>query len=1342
MRPGPLDVFEKTPAGLFGRSTPLGPQARVEAELDRGELAAALGCVAPPSTPPATGVEAPVGLGRIGGPDAGAVLRGPLASLTEKARWLEARARQVKDALSATDTRDARTAAGFRVAGGFLDKAARDAGAARQLSRLVPGDLRASLERMTAARQRFVDVQRQAGEAETTLLDMAAHAREMPRALQDVREIQRVAGEARWVTSRTESRGEMLAAASENTATPGAAPALGELDLASIGSALDPGQPPPQTSWSEHMINTVCELGRQQGGVTDEQGARNFELAKAALSADGSTGPRELGAADLAELLQKSGVDLTRVDPNQLQAASRYVSGATSLDDQQQRLRKTLDSFQVLAAIGLPRLTRQQMVDELWVVARVPGHALTKLGDSEVAKKLQEVLATVNAGPGKSEIKIGKYNLKLEVGAGGAVESSSCKKPGFFSRVWSGIKKVAPIALTVASFIPVTAPFARAAQGVLSLVKAVQAKSLIGFATAGAAIVGAGAAIARGASTVVGTVERVANSVAHGLQGVSSVRQGNVLGGLASLGSAVAGGIGQAAGRAANGLERFGKRLGQVSGRLQSVAQGVSAVQGYQAADRAVRAANQALAQAQASGDLQAIARAQRQLAEAERGKKAALLGGLGTAAMIGADKVGGWGAPGPGESFDRGPAASGLEASLRAAGRAFSGAGNVVQKDWEALGASAIGFAAAARSAVRPESSVSQDPIRRRVDELLGKGPQVSTLNEASNLADAAVSQRQASRAETEANQAVKAAEAALDAAETSGDAEAILAARANLARVRKSREGALMGAIGASDALLQTAAGIGREREAARAFGAARDGVVRALDSAERTAEDAAALGRDLPPDLREDVRELAGKLTGARTRYEQRLQAAQGDPQRIEQATWGFLSEQMKVWAGLSLVEQEAVERQKPRIILASATAQVGPVDPREGARVQIEMGRAQVKDALDEQMRLRMTVGAASGAPMPETAIETAAQGYAAALDRLQALNDGGASNVDLRKAQMEVNLARTLFDAARNPHRTASDPPPWAVGLGTFVEEFGKGALAIVSFGGTAAMEQAYKTGRLDARSGIADGLQIYLEGIFNGITFGGADAFADARAGQGRGLLGSSAAALAASLRNVSGYDDVKTIFTDPHANAYDKAQAMATLVAKWAGLAAAGIAGARYARRWSETGPGAVEGSSTIPPRSGGKGPPYDPSEVAASLESEYPGRVSSSTIPPRGSKNVGLAGTRHASAVVFDQRGFPIFDDVAAFDTKLPSSVATVKSRPLHFQEAARALSDAIRRNEIPASRFTTEQLRAIHSYQKKIPGLTWHHHQQPGRIQLIPTPIHQAVGHTGGFALWFEK
>jgi hypothetical protein len=149
----------------------------------------------------------------------------------------------------------------------------------------------------------------------------------------------------------------MLAAASGEAAVPGVAPPLGKIDLATIKNALDPGQPPPQTGWSEHMIDTVCELGRQQNKITDEQGARNFELARTVLAAEGITDPKKLEAVELATTLQSAGVNLARVDPNQLQAASRYLSKTTSLEDQQQKLRKTLDSFQILAKIGLPRLS-------------------------------------------------------------------------------------------------------------------------------------------------------------------------------------------------------------------------------------------------------------------------------------------------------------------------------------------------------------------------------------------------------------------------------------------------------------------------------------------------------------------------------------------------------------------------------------------------------------------------------------------------------------------------------------------------------------------------------------------------------------------------------------------------------------------------------------------------------------------------------------------------------------------------------------------------------------------------------------------------------------------------
>ncbi|MFK7973738.1 MAG: HNH endonuclease [Rickettsiaceae bacterium] len=39
-------------------------------------------------------------------------------------------------------------------------------------------------------------------------------------------------------------------------------------------------------------------------------------------------------------------------------------------------------------------------------------------------------------------------------------------------------------------------------------------------------------------------------------------------------------------------------------------------------------------------------------------------------------------------------------------------------------------------------------------------------------------------------------------------------------------------------------------------------------------------------------------------------------------------------------------------------------------------------------------------------------------------------------------------------------------------------------------------------------------------------------------------------------------------------------------------------------------------------------------------------------------------------------------------------------------------------------------------------KINGLTWHHHQDTGRMQLISDKLHNNVRHPGGMSLWYEK
>jgi LysM repeat protein len=96
-------------------------------------------------------------------------------------------------------------------------------------------------------------------------------------------------------------------------------------------------------------------------------------------------------------------------------------------------------------------------------------------------------------------------------------------------------------------------------------------------------------------------------------------------------------------------------------------------------------------------------------------------------------------------------------------------------------------------------------------------QGPRLG-LTDAVNMADAALGYHQTSRAADAADRAVADAERALSAARLSGDAAAIAEAEANLRAVRRSRAGALMGAIGAGDSLMQTAAAVGQKHHELR--------------------------------------------------------------------------------------------------------------------------------------------------------------------------------------------------------------------------------------------------------------------------------------------------------------------------------------------------------------------------------------------------------------------------------------------------------------------------------------------------------------------------------------------
>ena len=113
--------------------------------------------------------------------------------------------------------------------------------------------------------------------------------------------------------------------------------------------------------------------------------------------------------------------------------------------------------------------------------------------------------------------------------------------------------------------------------------------------------------------------------------------------------------------------------------------------------------------------------------------------------------------------------------------------------------------------------------------------------------------------------------------------------------------------------------------------------------------------------------------------------------------------------------------------------------------------------------------------------------------------------------------------------------------------------------------------------------------------------------------------------------------------------------------------------------------------------------------------------------------------AGRKHPdSGVVFDNKGFPIFDDIAIYDTRLDQKAFYATDRIGQMRMAKRDLRGQINSGKINRSQFSPEQLKAIQSGRSKIPGLTWHHHQDSGRMQLVPKGKHNEARHIDGDAM----
>jgi hypothetical protein len=152
----------------------------------------------------------------------------------------------------------------------------------------------------------------------------------------------------------------------------------------------------------------------------------------------------------------------------------------------------------------------------------------------------------------------------------------------------------------------------------------------------------------------------------------------------------------------------------------------------------------------------------------------------------------------------------------------------------------------------------------------------------------------------------------------------------------------------------------------------------------------------------------------------------------------------------------------------------------------------------------------------------------------------------------------------------------------------------------------------------------------------------------------------------------------------------------------------------------------------------------PYDPRAIENLVKKNYAGeKITSSTLPEVTAPNVNLAGKRHpVSGIVYDQRGLPIFDKHVVYETRLSNEVYKVKLSENHKRAATRDLREQIKSGKVNQNMFTKQQLKDIKAGKAQIEGLTWHHYQDTGRMQLISRDIHDLTGHIGGMKLWYEE
>ncbi|WP_052948087.1 HNH endonuclease [Aneurinibacillus tyrosinisolvens] len=113
-------------------------------------------------------------------------------------------------------------------------------------------------------------------------------------------------------------------------------------------------------------------------------------------------------------------------------------------------------------------------------------------------------------------------------------------------------------------------------------------------------------------------------------------------------------------------------------------------------------------------------------------------------------------------------------------------------------------------------------------------------------------------------------------------------------------------------------------------------------------------------------------------------------------------------------------------------------------------------------------------------------------------------------------------------------------------------------------------------------------------------------------------------------------------------------------------------------------------------------------------------------------------LQGDKHpVTGVPYDRDGFPIFD--SKYETHLhPADYK--KSRQIHDKRCNEKLLQDLKANPHLKDEIglTDEEIEDL-EFSGELENYTWHHHQEPGKMQLVDSNIHSKTGHTGGYKIW---